>query len=97
MRNFALPFSTFHSSARRSAAASLIAVTLSLTGAASAFAAKCEPPGGFDAWMDEFKREAAAAGISQKTLSSAFVGVAQDPKVLGYDRNQKPRTGDARA
>ena len=60
MRTIALPFSTFGSSARRSAAASMIAVTLSLTGAASALAAKCEPPGGFDAWMDEFKRDATA-------------------------------------
>jgi lytic murein transglycosylase len=89
MRNFALHFSTFGSNARRSAAATVIAATLTLAGASSAFAAKCEPPGGFDAWLEEFKRDAVTAGISQKTLASAFVGVAQDQKVLGYDRNQK--------
>jgi lytic murein transglycosylase len=73
----------------RLAVAAAIALTVSLTGATPATAAQCDPPSGFDAWLDSFKREAAAAGISQKTMSSAFAGIVHDPKIIGYDRNQK--------
>lgn len=65
------------------------AIMVVLLAASSARAAQCEPPAGFDAWLDTFKREAIAAGISQKTIASAFTGIAHDPKIIGYDRNQK--------
>ena len=64
-------------------------VMVVLLASSPARAAQCEPAAGFDAWLDGFKREAIAAGISQKTLSSAFTGVAPDAKIIGYDRNQK--------
>ncbi len=82
-------FNAFGSGIRRSLAVTAVAATLLLAAALPALAAKCEPPGGFEAWLDEYKRDAAAAGISQRTISSAFAGVAQNTKVLGYDRNQK--------
>lgn len=65
------------------------ALVIAAIGATPALAAPCEPPGGFTAWLDTFKREAAATGISEPTLTSAFVGVGPDAKVLGLDRNQK--------
>jgi lytic murein transglycosylase len=54
-------------------------------GAASA--AQCG--GDFQAFIAAFRREAAAAGISQRTLDTAFNGVVQDQKVLAFDRAQR--------
>src|SRR3954468_5990343 len=69
----------------------MIAVALVVTACSGTpgFAAPCEPPGGFDAWLDVFKRDAATAGISQRALTAAFAGVGPDTKVLSLDRNQK--------
>jgi lytic murein transglycosylase len=67
----------------------LVAAVSIVSGMPDARAAACEPAGGFEVWLDAFKREAAAAGISPRTLSSAFVGVGYDEKVIGSDRNQK--------
>ena len=59
------------------------------TGAgASAQAAQCG--GDFNAFVVTFQKEAAAKGISQKTLSTAFAGVTPDPQVLQLDRRQEP-------
>jgi len=73
----------------RSIASSMFLAIFFIGKLSGALAAPCEPPGGFDAWLDTFKREAAAAGISQKTIAAAFIGVALDQKIIGYDRNQK--------
>jgi lytic murein transglycosylase len=43
---------------------------------------------GFDAWVADFKRRAAAEGISAPVLQSAFAGVGYDPEVIRLDRNQ---------
>jgi lytic murein transglycosylase len=66
-----------------------LTLLLWIAGSVPVLAAACEPPGGFDIWLDTFKHEAAAAGISQKTLAAAFVGAGYDTKIIGYDRNQK--------
>jgi lytic murein transglycosylase len=52
-----------------------------------ALAATCNPPGGFDAFIAEFKKDAAAAGVSQKGLA-ALRGLALDPSVLAADKRQ---------
>ena len=52
-----------------------------------AFAATCNPPGGFAAFMAEFKREAAAKGVSPRGLS-ALNGVTLDESVLAADKRQ---------
>lgn len=71
---------------RRLAAVAL----LSLLSAAPAAAAQCgQDASGFPQWLDAFKSEAAAAGISQGTIASALAPVTYDPKTIGYDRNQK--------
>jgi lytic murein transglycosylase len=43
---------------------------------------------GFDAWLRQFRRQAAGAGISQDTLDAAFAGVQRLPRVIANDRKQ---------
>src|ERR1051326_1377396 len=43
--------------------------------------------GGFEAWLESFRREAAAAGITQRGLA-ALTGVTYDEKVIARDRQQ---------
>jgi len=45
--------------------------------------------GSFQAWLDEFKTEAAAKGISQAAIASGLNGVTLDQGVLSRDRSQK--------
>lgn len=59
-----------------------------LTPAASALAATCGT-GNFPAWIDEFKGEAAAKGISQAAITSGLSGVTLDQAVLSRDRSQR--------
>jgi lytic murein transglycosylase len=44
---------------------------------------------GFPAWLDAFKQEAAAEGISRQTIDSALGGVSYDRTVISRDRGQK--------
>jgi lytic murein transglycosylase len=55
---------------------------------AAAHAVQCQAPGGFDAWLASFKQEAAAQGISQRTITTALAGVTYDPNVVARDRKQ---------
>jgi lytic murein transglycosylase len=55
---------------------------------AAAHAVQCQAPGGFDAWLASFKQEAAAQGISQRTVTTALAGVTFDPNVVARDRKQ---------
>jgi lytic murein transglycosylase len=65
----------------------LLTLILLLACACRAFAAAdCE--GDFAAWLDRFKPEAAAAGVSPSTLATALDGVSPDPAVLSRDRRQ---------
>ena len=52
-----------------------------------AVAADCQH-GDFAAWLESFKREAAAQGISQKTIASALNGVTYDPAIIARDHAQ---------
>jgi lytic murein transglycosylase len=54
---------------------------------ASALAATCNPPGGFAAFLAEFKRDAAAKGVSQRGLS-ALSSITVDESVLAADKRQ---------
>jgi lytic murein transglycosylase len=62
------------------------AVSAVLTTAAPA--APCGT-GSFQAWLDDFKTEAAAKGISQTAIASGLNGVTLDQAVLSRDRSQK--------
>ena len=66
-------------------AVALAMLTLSGT---SALAASCGS-GSFDAWLSDFKTEAAAKGISQNAITAGLNGVALDQGVLSRDRSQK--------
>ena len=55
--------------------------------AAPALAAQCNPPGGFDAFLAEFKKDAVAQGVKAKGLA-ALNGLTLDEKVLAADRRQ---------
>jgi lytic murein transglycosylase len=56
--------------------------------AAPALAASCGT-GNFQAWLDDFKNEAAAKGISPSAIASGLSGVTLDQAVLSRDRSQR--------
>jgi membrane-bound lytic murein transglycosylase B len=69
---------------------SLSALALSavfMTPAVSAIAATCGT-GTFEAWLADFKTEAAAKGISQAAITSGLNGVTLDKGVLARDHSQ---------
>jgi lytic murein transglycosylase len=55
---------------------------------ASGLAATCGT-GSFEAWLADFKTEAAAKGISQAAIATGLNGVTLDQSVLSRDRGQK--------
>src|SRR5215510_5415452 len=64
-----------------------IAISVMLTGAADA-AARCRNTGSFERWMEGFKQEAAAKGISRQAISAALDGVTFDPAIIRRDSGQ---------
>jgi lytic murein transglycosylase len=69
----------------------LISMTCAALAAAlavgSGFAADCQH-GDFATWLDQFKKEAAAQGISQRTIDAALNGVAFDQVIIDHDHSQ---------
>ena len=65
----------------------LVLVLAAVLAASPAFAARCG--GDFQAFVRNISAEAAAAGISQDTISRALGGVTQDAGVLAFDRRQR--------
>lgn len=65
------------------------AVALLVLGAGPAAAASCgNGPQGFSRWLDDFAREAAAQGISRRTINSALGGLTYDQATINADRRQ---------
>src|SRR6266498_3357578 len=56
--------------------------------AAPALATRCEDPRGFQAWVESFRQEAMAQGISQGTIDSALSGINYDPNIISRDHRQ---------
>jgi lytic murein transglycosylase len=54
----------------------------------SAHAAGCASPATFPAWLQSFKQEAIAQGISPQVVSEALDGLTYDPAVIAKDRGQ---------
>jgi lytic murein transglycosylase len=50
-------------------------------------AAECQRDN-FDSWLERFKQEASAQGLSQRTIASALNGVVYDPAVIARDHSQ---------
>jgi lytic murein transglycosylase len=58
-------------------------------GVAAAPAHAAAPCGGdFGAWLQGVKTDAAAAGVSQRTIQSALAGVTYDPSIIARDHAQ---------
>jgi lytic murein transglycosylase len=55
---------------------------------APAAPADCRNTGSFEVWLDGFRKEALASGISRATISAALDGVTLDPSVIARDRKQ---------
>jgi lytic murein transglycosylase len=51
-------------------------------------ARNCTNTGSFDRWMEGFRREALASGITARTVSDALDGITLDPGIIGRDRKQ---------
>ena len=71
-----------HSSARAGAFAAM------LIGAAPHAFAACASPAEFGRWLQGFKKEAVAQGISPNTVAIALDGATYDPATIAKDRGQ---------
>ena len=65
------------------------AVLVASLTAGPAFAVSCRTNASFDRWLDEFRREAAGAGISQRALAAAAPGMVYDQRIVNIDRGQR--------
>ena len=66
-----------------------VAITfLMLIVAAPLHAQTCNPTQSFERWLDDFKREAANAGVSRGTIASVLGSVAYDAAIVRKDRGQ---------
>jgi lytic murein transglycosylase len=62
--------------------------------ASGAYAACGKSAAGFDQWLQGFKQEAIAQGISPRTVSIALDGLTYDPATIAKDRGQGVFTQD---
>jgi lytic murein transglycosylase len=69
------------------AAAAFLAVALAATGAAAA--APCQNTGSFEAWLERFKQEAAAQGVSRNAIAAASPYLVYDQRIVNIDRGQR--------
>jgi len=65
-----------------------MALLIVAVSAAPALAVTCPPGPSFERWLDDFRQEAGAQGISQGTIRSALRGMTFDPGVISRDRRQ---------
>ena len=65
----------------------LMGLIVCLLWIASVEAATCRDPASFDAWLADFKRQAAANGISASAIS-ALDGITYDPGIVAKDHGQ---------
>ena len=75
----------FRATARASGA--LVALSLAFTAASAA--APCSTTESFATWLDAFKQEAAAQGISRSAITAASPYLAYDQRIVNIDRGQR--------
>ena len=56
--------------------------------AGQAAAATCHNPGSYERWLEAFKKEAAAQGISQRVIAEASPSLTFDPAIIRRDHGQ---------
>jgi len=64
----------------------VVALGVALTG--PAFAAACHNTGSYEAWLQDFKKDAAAQGISQRVIAEASPSLTFDPAIVRRDHGQ---------
>jgi lytic murein transglycosylase len=72
---------------QRTLLAAVCSATLLAAGPVAA-AAPCHGNVSFERWLDDFKREALAQGVSPSTVASALTGIAFDQGIVNRDRGQ---------
>lgn len=73
----------------RFAVATLVATILVAGGSAGATAAPaCQTTGSFERWLDDFRQEASAQGVSRATIAAALDDLKFDSGVIARDRRQ---------
>jgi lytic murein transglycosylase len=68
--------------------ASLLLASLVVASAAHA-AAPCRTSGPYDKWLADLEREAAANGVSQRTIAAAAPFLTYDQRIVNIDRGQR--------
>jgi len=71
----------------RNAVCAAVGGAILLAMASPALAAACASPAAFPRWLEGFKQEAAARGISRETIA-ALDGLTYDPATIAKDRGQ---------
>jgi lytic murein transglycosylase len=66
----------------------LVAAAMGLGMAATAQAATCRDPAGFDKWLGDIRREALAQGISPRAVDQGLSVVSYDPNIIRRDHGQ---------
>ncbi len=66
----------------------LAAGALAMMLASPALAATCQNTGSFERWLDAFKKDAVAQGISPQIIAAASPDLTLDPAVIKRDRGQ---------
>jgi lytic murein transglycosylase len=72
----------------RITALGVVAAAVTLLAAPHVFAACSNNPAQFSRWLQGFKQEAVAQGISARTVNSALDGLTYDPATIAKDRGQ---------
>ena len=71
---------------KKSLALALLALASSLCG--EAFGAPCRNTGSYERWLEDFKKEAAAQGISARVIAAAAPSMTFDPAIIRRDHGQ---------
>ncbi len=66
----------------------MAAVLLSAVVAGPALAASCHNTASYESWLEQFKRDAAAQGISPKVIAAASPSLTFDPAIIKRDHGQ---------
>ena len=72
----------------RKTALKLATVLLALLVAGPAMAARCQNTGNFERWLEDFKKDALAQGISPRVLAEASPDLTFDPVIIRRDQGQ---------
>lgn len=74
---------------RRFAGWMALILLANLTSVETALGATCRNTASFDSWLAEFKRDAAAQGVSQRAIAEASPGMVFDQRIVNIDRGQR--------